>query len=134
MEMFDGFISAIAGEFKIRFHKDEDGNYTTNIEFEDGRSQKIFIAISKDESGDGIIKYYSIIGKLKRDLSELYKFLLQQNVTLDYGSIALLNDMLIIRGSILLDECNPHQFIKSLVYIAAKADEFEELFAKNNVY
>jgi len=134
MEMFDGFISAIAGEFKIRFHKDEDGNYTTNIEFEDGRSQGMFITLSKDESGDGIIKYYSIIGKLKRDLSELYKFLLQQNVTLDYGSIALLNDTLIIRSSILLDECNPHQFMKSLVYIAAKADEFEELFAKNNVY
>ena len=134
MEMFDGFISAIAGEFKIRFHKDEDGNYTTNIEFEDGRSQKIFVTISKDESGDGIIKYYSIIGKLKRDLSELYKFLLQQNVTLDYGSIGLLNDTLIIRSSILLDECNPHQFMKALIYIAAKADEFEELFSKNNVY
>ncbi|MCL1912280.1 MAG: hypothetical protein FWG13_08760, partial [Leptospirales bacterium] len=85
MEMFDGFISAIAGEFKIRFHKDEDGNYTTNIEFEDSRSQEMFITLSKDESGDSIIKYYSIIGKLKRDLSELYKFLLQQNVMLDYG-------------------------------------------------
>ena len=134
MEMFDGFISAIAGEFKIRFHKDEDGNYTTNIEFEDGRSQEMFITLSKDESGDGIIKYYSVIGKLKRDLSELFKFLLQQNVMLDYGSIALLNDTLVIKSSILLDECNPHQFVKSLVYIAAKADEFEELFSKNNVY
>ena len=134
MEMFDGFISAIAGEFKIRFHKDEDGNYTTNIEFEDGRSQEMFITLSEDESGDGIIKYYSVIGKLKRDLSELYKFLLQQNVMLDYGSIALLNDALVIRSSILLDECNPHQFMKSLVYIAAKADEFEEMFSKNNVY
>jgi len=134
MEMFDGFISAIAGEFKIRFHKDEDGNYTTNIEFEDGRSQEMFITLSEDESGDRIIKYYSIIGKLKRDLSELYKFLLQQNVVLDYGSIALLNDALVIRSSILLDECNPRQFMKTLIYIAAKADEFEELFAKSNVY
>ena len=134
MEMFDGFISAIAGEFKIRFHKDEDGNYTANIEFENGRSQEMFITLSEDESGDRIIKYYSIIGKLKRDLSELYKFLLQQNVTLDYGSIALLNDALVIRSSILLDECNPHQFMKTLVYIAAKADEFEELFAKSNIY
>ena len=134
MEMFDGFISAIAGEFKIRFHKDEDGNYTTNIEFEDSRSQEMFITLSKDESGDSIIKYYSIIGKLKRDLSELYKFLLQQNVMLDYGSIALLNDTLVIKSSILLDECNPHEFMKSLIYIAAKADEFEEMFTKNNVY
>jgi hypothetical protein len=53
---------------------------------------------------------------------------------LDYGSIALLNDALVIRSSIMLEECEPHQFMKSLIYIAAKADEFEELFAKDNVY
>ncbi|MDR3238363.1 MAG: hypothetical protein LBT84_07660 [Spirochaetia bacterium] len=135
MEIFDGFISAIAGEFKIRFHKDEKGNYTTNIEFENNRSQEILIMLSKDEAGDRIINYYSIIGKIKRDLCELYKFSLQQNSALDYGSIALLNDTLILRGSMMLDDdCNPRQFMKSLIYIAAKADELEELFVKEKIY
>ena len=133
MEIFDGFISAIAGEFKIRFNKDESGCYTTNIEFENDRSQEMLITLSEDESGDRTINYYSIIGKLKRDLCELYKFSLQQNAALDYGAISLLNDTLILRGSTLLKGCDPHQFVKSLVYIAAKADELEELFIKDNI-
>lgn len=66
MEIFDGFISAVASEFKIRFHKDDEGNYTTNIEFEGGRSQEILITLTKDESGDRIINYYSVVGKLKK--------------------------------------------------------------------
>ncbi len=134
MEIFDGFISAVASEFKIRFHKDDEGNYTTNIEFEGGRSQEILITLSKDESGDRIINYYSVVGKLKKDLCELYKYSLQQNTTFDYGAIALLNDTLILRNTVLLQDCDPHRFMKSLTYIAAKADEMEELFIKDNLY
>ena len=134
MEIFDGFISAVASEFKIRFHKDDDGNYTTNIEFEGGRSQEILITLTSDESGDRIINYYSVIGKLKKDLCELYKFSLQQNTTFDYGAISLLNDTLILRNTVLLQDCDPHRFMKSLTYIAAKADELEELFIKDNLY
>jgi len=134
MEIFDGFISAVASEFKIRFHKDDDGNYTTNIEFEGGRSQEILITLTSDESGDRIINYYSVIGKLKKDLCELYKYSLQQNTTFDYGAISLLNDTLILRNTVLLQDCDPHRFMKSLTYIAAKADELEELFIKDNLY
>ncbi len=134
MEIFDGFISAVASEFKIRFHKDDDGNYTTNIEFEGGRSQEILITLTRDESGDRIINYYSVIGKLKKDLCELYKYSLQQNTTFDYGAISLLNDTLILRNTVLLQDCDPHRFMKSLTYIAAKADELEELFIKDNLY
>ncbi len=134
MEIFDGFISAVASEFKIRFHKDDEGNYTTNIEFEGGRSQEILITLTKDESGDRIINYYSVVGKLKKDLCELYKYSLQQNTTFDYGAIALLNDTMILRNTVLLQDCDPHRFMKSLTYIAAKADELEELFIKDNLY
>ena len=134
MEIFDGFISAVASEFKLRFHKDDKGNYTTNIEFEGGRSQEILITLTSDESGDRIINYYSVIGKLKKDLCELYKYSLQQNTTFDYGAIALLNDTLILRNTVLLQDCDPHRFMKSLTYIAAKADELEELFVKDNIH
>jgi hypothetical protein len=134
MEIFDGFISAVASEFKIRFNKDDKGNYTTNIQFDNNRSQEILVTLSRDESGDRIINYYSVIGRLKRDLCELYKYSLQQNTTLDYGSIALLNDTLVLRSTVLLLDCDPHRFVKSLTYIAAKADELEELFVKDNVY
>lgn len=132
MEVFDGFISAIASEFKIRFHKDSQGSYTTNLEFDNNRSQEVLITLSKDESGDRIINYYSMIGKLKKDLCELYKYCLQINATLDYGSLALLNDSLILRNSLLLKDCDPIGFMKTLSYIAAKADEFEELLIKDD--
>jgi len=133
MEVFDGFISAIASEFKIRFHKDSDGCYTTNIEFENNRSQDVLITLTKDESGDRIINYYSVIGKLKKDLCELYKYSLQLNSTFNYGAIALLNDTIILRNSLLLEDCDPQRFMKSLTYIAAKADELEELLIKDNI-
>ncbi|OHD64996.1 MAG: hypothetical protein A2176_04395 [Spirochaetes bacterium RBG_13_51_14] len=134
MEVFDGFISAIASEFKIRFHKDAAGSYTTNIEFDNDRSQEVLITLAKDESGDRIINYYSVIGKLKKDLCELYKYCLQLNTTLDYGSLGLLNDTLVLRNTILLKDCDPIRFMKSLTYLAAKADEFEELLIDENIY
>jgi hypothetical protein len=134
MEVFDGFISAIASEFKIRFHKDMQGSYTTNIEFDNNRSQEVLVTLSRDESGDRIINYYSIIGKLKKDLCELYKYCLQLNTTLNYGSLALLDGTLILRNSILLKDCDPVRFMKSLSYIAAKADELEESLIRENIY
>ena len=134
MEIFDGFISAIASEFKIKFHKDSEGGYSTNIEFENNRSQDVLITLTNDESGDRLINYYAIIGNLKRDLCELYKYSLQLNTTFDYGAISLLNNTLILRNSILLEDCDPIRFMKSLVYIAAKADELEELIIKENIY
>ena len=134
MEIFDGFISAIASEFKIQFHKDAEGSYTTNIEFDNDRSQEVLVTLTKDETGDRLINYYSIIGKLKKDLCELYKYSLQLNTTLDYGAISLLNDTIVLRNAILLEDCDPIRFMKSLTYIAAKADELEELLIKDNIY
>ena len=134
MEIFDGFISAIASEFKLKFHKDAEGSYSTTLEFENGRNQEILVTLSKDESGDRIINYYSVVVSLKKDLCELYKFSLQLNATFDYGALALLNNTLVIRNSILLEDCDPIRFMKSLTYIAAKADEMEELLIKENLY
>jgi len=132
MEIFDGFISAVASDFKIKFFKDSEGSYSTTIEFENDRSQDILVNLALDESGDRIITYYSIIGTLKKDLCELYKYSLQLNTTLDYGYIALLNNTLILRNSILLQDCDPRRFMKSLTYIAAKADEFEEIMLQED--
>ncbi|HOD13208.1 MAG TPA: hypothetical protein PK307_02110 [Spirochaetota bacterium] len=134
MEVFDGFISAIASEFKIRFHKDAEGSYTTTIEFDNNRSQDVLITLAKDESGDRIINYFSIIGKIKKDLCELYKYCLQLNATLDYGAIGLMSDTLVLKNSIMLKDCDPIRFMKSLTYLAAKADEMEELLIKDNIY
>ncbi len=134
MEVFDGFISAVASDFKIQFHKDSEGSYRTTIEFENDRTQEVLITLTKDESGDRIINYYSIIGVLKKDLCELYKYSLQLNSTFDYGSISLMNQTLVLRNSILLQDCDPRRFMKSLTYIAAKADELEELLIQENIY
>ncbi len=134
MEVFDGFIAAIAAEFRIRFHKDSEGAYTTNIEFDNNRSQEVLITLAKDEAGDRIINYYFIVAKLKGDFYEVYKYALQLNTTLNYGALGLLNDTLVLRNSILLQDCDPRRFMKTLTYIAAKADEFEEMFIKKNIY
>lgn len=134
MEVFDGFIAAIAAEFRIKFHKDAVGVYRTTVEFENDRSQEVLITLSKDESGDRIINYYSIVVKMKTDACELYKYALQLNTSLHYGALALLDNTLIIRNSIMLHHCEPDRFMKSLTYIAAKADELEELLIKENIY
>ncbi len=127
MEVFDGFISAVASEFKIQFHKDSSGGYTTTLEFENDRSQEMLITLTRDESGDRIINYWSVVAGLKKDSPELFKYALQMNSTLDYGALALMNDTLVFRNSILLQDCDPQRFMKSLIYIAAKADELEEI-------
>lgn len=133
MEVFDGFIAAIASEFKLKFHKDSEGAYTTLISFDNDRSQQVLITLSKDEVGDRIVNYYSIVGKLKGDFGELYKFALQTNSSLLFGAMALVEDTLILRDSMLLQECDPRRFMKSLTYIAAKADEIEEVLLKKNI-
>ena len=63
---------------------------------------------------------------MKSDSAELYKYALLLNASLEYGAIALVDKSLILRGSMLLKNCEPERFIKSLFYIAAKADEIEE--------
>lgn len=132
MEVFDGFIAAIASEFKIKFQKDGEGAYTASMEFDNGRNQEVLVTLSKDESGDRIIHYLSIVGKLKTDSLELYKYALELNSTFDYGALVLMDSRLVLRNTILLHGCQPQNFMKSLIYIAAKADELEELLIKSD--
>jgi len=133
MEIFDGFISAIASEFKIPFRKDNQGNYTTTLEFEDGRSQDVLICLREDESGDRVIHYHAVvISPFKHSSKNIYKTMLEQNLTLDYGSLALDKDALVMHNTVLLEDCDPRRFMKSLVYVAAKADELEEQLQKDN--
>lgn len=133
MEIFDGFISAIASELKIPFHKDKNGNYNATLEFDNGRSQDILVSLKKDESGDRVIHYHSVIASLKQDTWELYKYSLQQNYLFDYGALALNDNMLVMHNSILLENCEPRRFMKSLIYVAAKADEIEEMLVKEDL-
>lgn len=132
MEIFDGFISAVAAEFKIPFHKGKNGTYTATLEFDNGRSQDIQISLKKDEAGDRVINYRSEVVILKQDTLEFYKYCLQQNLSLDYGALALDGNTLVLNNSMLLEDCEPRRFIKSLVYIAAKADEIEEIIARED--
>jgi hypothetical protein len=134
MEIFDGFISAIASELKIPFHKDEEGHYTATIEFDNGRSQDMLVTLRLDESGDRVINYHSEIMEIKNDMPDLYKYCLKLNNTFDYGSLALRENTLVMYNSILLEECDPVRFIKSLIYIAAKADELEEMLLKEDTH
>ena len=75
-----------------------------------------------------------MVARLKDDFYELYKYSLQLNTTIHYGALSLLNDTLILKTSLFLMDCEPARFMKSLTYIAAKADELEELFIKKNIY
>jgi hypothetical protein len=44
-----------------------------------------------------------------------------------------MNDVMILRNAILLQDCDPRRFMKSLIYIAAKADEIEEMLINEDV-
>jgi len=133
MEIFDGFISAIASEFKIPFHKNKNGDYMATLEFDNGRVQSVQVSLKKDESGDRVIQYLSTIASLKQDTWDLYKSSLQQNLTFDYGALALDKDTLVMHYSVLLENCEPRTFMKSLIYVAAKADEIEEMLSKEDI-
>ena len=80
MEIFDGFISAIASEFKIPFHKNKNGNYKATLEFDNGRTQDVLVSLKKDESGDRVIHYNSVIATLKQETWDLYKSALGMEV------------------------------------------------------
>ncbi|MCU0822772.1 MAG: hypothetical protein MUC95_09945 [Spirochaetes bacterium] len=135
MELFDGYIAAIASEFNIKFNKEDAGHYTTTIEFENNRKQEVLISLSKDESGDRMILYHSMIGKVGKDTTEqIFKKSLQINATLDYGAIVMDKNKLMLRSSILLHHCEPQRFMKNLIYIAAKADELEEKFTNKDKF
>jgi hypothetical protein len=133
MEIFDGFISAVASELKIPFHKSKSGYYTATIEFDNGRSQDMEISLRNDESGDRVINFLSVVVSLERENMEFYRNCLRMNMEFDYGTLALRGNELVMYNSILLTGCEPRRFIKSLVYVAAKADELEEMFVKEDV-
>ncbi len=127
LEIFDGFIGAVSTEFRIPFKKESDGEYSTNIEFEGGRHQRVLISFDTDDQGDPMINYYSVICKLEVDDSELYKEALLLNTTLTYGAIALMEDhSLIMHQATFIKDMDPQRFVKSLLYVAAKSDELEE--------
>jgi len=129
LELFDGFISAVGTELKLDFKKESDGEYSTNIEFEGGRHQRVWIVLDTDESGDPMVSYYSVICKLENENPALYKEALNLNTTLTYGAIALFNEKsLIMHQATFLKDMDPQRFVKSLFYVAAKADELEEQF------
>lgn len=132
MQVFDGFIAAIASEFKLKFHKVEDGVYTTVLEFEGNRSQEVIVALARDESGDRIITNHSVIAKVNGSSPDLFKYSLKLNATIDYCAIALMDETLVLKNALLLEDCDPHQFVKSLIYIAAKADELEEMLTQKD--
>ena len=136
MQAFDGFIAAIASELKIPFRKKAEGQYTANVEFDNNRHQDVLVAIDNDEAGDKILRYYALIGKVNTEDKNIYKKALLVNAKLDYGSIALIENSLVLCNSMVLKdcECDPESFIKSLFYSAAKADELEELFMGTDLH
>ena len=75
----------------------------------------------------------ALIALLKGDFGELFKYALQLNASIILGGLALINDNLVLRDSLLLQNCDPRRFVKSLTYIAAKADELEEVFVSKNI-
>ncbi len=130
LEIFDGFIAAINTETKIPFHKEADGKYSANITFEGGRKQKVIVSLGKDESGDSVLNYCSNIKKLEEKDSALFKEVLTLNASLTYGAIAIMKDTFVIHQTYFVKDLDPQRFMKSLLYVAAKADELEDIFKK----
>ena len=133
LEAFDGFIAAVNTETKIPFYKESDGHYIAEISFEEGRKQKVLIFVDTDDAGDSTINYYSKICKLQSSDLITFKTALELNVTLTYGAVALMDGSLVIHQTYFLKDMDPQRFMKSLLYVAAKADELEELFIHQDI-
>jgi len=134
LEIFDGFINAVASEMQIPFKKENDGEYSAFVEFEGGRHQRVLVSFEKDDQGDPMINYYSVICKLKDPSPEMFREALLMNTSLTYGAIALMDDdSLIMHQATFLKDMDPQRFIKSFLYVAAKADELEEQLTGEDV-
>lgn len=132
INVFDGFIAAVSTETRIPFEKEEEGRYRATVSFANGRKQNVLVLLDKDDMGDPTINYYSIICDLETDDVDLFKTALQLNVSLTYGSVALLDGSLIVHHTYFLNNLDPQRFIKSLLYVAAKADELEEVLIEQD--
>ena len=130
LKAFDGFIAAINTETKIPFRKESDGNYVAHVNFEGAQEQDVLIFLDTDESGDNMVNYYSKVCNVEHDAMDLFKKALEMNVSLAYGAVALMENSFVIHQSYFLQDLDPQRFIKSLLYVAAKASELGEIFAK----
>ena len=130
LKVFDGFIAAVNTETKIPFYKESDGNYVAHVDFENGQGQDVLVFLDTDESGDNTINYYSKVCKVDQETIDLFKKALEMNVSLAYGALALMESSLVIHQSYFLQNLDPQRFIKSLLYVAAKASELKEVFDK----
>lgn len=126
VDIIGEFISAIEAETHVEFKKESEDTYIARIEFEGGRFQKVMVSFSKDESGDPTVEYYSRVTEITEENTELYKTALKINLQLIYGALAVLDNHLIIVQTLFLKDLDPQRFIKSLFYVAARADELEE--------
>lgn len=131
LKTFDGFIAAVSTETKIPFHGNDEGHYTAELQFEDGRHQKVFVILDKDEAGDSIVRYYSVVCHLKKNQQtfELFHDALKLSTSFDYGALGLMDNTLIVFQTVMLQTLEVSNFMKSLIYVAAKADELEENLA-----
>lgn len=126
IDAFDSFINAVSVETHVQFEKIKSGHYEVNIEFEGGRQQRCTVRLSKDDSGDLTIEYYSVICEVLTDNVQLFKNALRLNLALTYGALSLMGNHLILKQTTWLKSNDPVRFIKSLTYVAAMADELEE--------
>lgn len=131
---FSIFIDAINEETDLKIIKEEENVYSTDIDFEDTtRKQRVLIKYLKDQMKNEIVTFYSIICPLPQNLeAEFLKQSLMLNASFSCGSISIQDEHLIMFYSYFFQGLEPEQFIKTLLYIAAKADELEEVLVKQD--
>jgi len=132
LELFDGFIGAIAAETSFNIKKEGAGHYSAVIVFDNGRKQNVKMVLGEDDSGDPVLSYYSRICKVDSEELKLYRDALKMNLALSYGAIGIQDDELVFHNSYYVKSMDPERFIKSLSYVAAKADELEEVLIAND--
>ncbi len=134
LEVFDGFIAALNTETNIPFIKESDGKYSATVNFEEKRKQLVRIELCKDESDDLMITLSSSVCLLKeKENPDVYRYALELNNALTYAALTLKNGYLTVYRAYFLRSLDPQRFIKSLLYVAAKADELEEAFTNSDV-
>jgi len=127
----DQIVSKIASRLGSKALRN--GNvYDLDVPTEGGRAQHVLItvAVSPPNSGKrNMLYYYSEIGKVTQNF---YKVALEMNMKVPFGAFALLNDVLVMVDTQLLDTVDEDEMLLSISSLAVHADRAEkEIFGSD---
>ncbi|MCX8010159.1 MAG: hypothetical protein N3A61_03320 [Ignavibacteria bacterium] len=111
----------------------EEGVYYVEVSTEENYKVEVSIYQDIDSFDAEIVECMVTVGPIVKNTDLLYTFL-KNNLELEYGSYAILNednvDLLVIKDSLLLESCSAEELASIVLYMAEVAYDTEAILAK----